>query len=293
MKRFIKYILGLALATVVIMVALDYSYTKILTKSEPRTKFQLLRSLKDKKVSYIFLGSSRVENGIIPLVIKEKTQKEAVNLGFQASKLGDIYTILQLIKAYHIQAEKIFIQVDYIFNIDGYSNIMQYELMPFVRENEVTKSYFDNHFSEDKALYYMPFYRYCQNDVKIGFREFFSNVIAKKTNVKANKGYIGLTGTHTNHEYDLPKTIANSNIHFDKIKTYCVANKINAVFFVAPFCKHTKNLHFITKLKSKIPELKDYSGAIQDKNMFQNCGHLNDKGAHLFTTILTEELLLK
>jgi hypothetical protein len=276
------------------MTALDYSYTKTFEQSVPRNKFQLLRSLKDKKVPYIFLGSSRVENDIVPAVIKEMTQKETVNLGFQASKMSDFYTVLLLLKKYHIQSEKIFIQVDYIFNHGGCSNIMQYQLMPFVRENEVTKDYFDNHFPNDKALYFMPFYRYCQYDVKIGFRELFFNLMAKKTNVVTNKGFVGLPRAQPNHiKYSLPKTIANSNIYYDKIKSYCVANKIEIVFFVSPFCKEAENLDFVTKLKGKIPELKDFSGAIQDNTLFDDCGHLNSKGAPLFTKIFTEELLLK
>jgi hypothetical protein len=293
MKKFIKYIFGLTLGTIVIMTALDYSYTKIFEQSPPRTKFQLLRSLKDKKVPYLFLGSSRVQNNIIPSVIKEKTQKEAINLGFQASKMSDIYTVLLLIKKYNIRFEKIFIQVDYIFNLDGRSNIMEFELMPFVRENEITKDYFDKHFQGNEALYYVPFYRYCQYDVKLGFREVFSNVISKKSDVVAKKGYVGLIEMPLTKENHLPKTIANSNIYFDKIKSYCTTNKIEVVFFVAPFYKVAKNLDFITKLKGKIPELKDFSGTIQDSTLFQDYNHLNDKGAHLFTSIFTDELLLK
>jgi hypothetical protein len=293
MKVFLKYFVRLALGTLIIMVVLDFTYTAVLEKSEPRSKFQLLRSLKNQKVHYLFLGSSRVENGIVPALIKEKTNKEAINLGFQASKLSDIYTILQLIKEYNIQSEKIFIQIDYIFNIEGGSNILQYELFPFVRENDVTKEYFDRHFSDNKALYYLPFYRYCQNDVKIGFREIFSNAITKKTNIKTHNGYVGLYGEHSNHNYDLPKTIPVSNVYFDKIKLHCAANKINVVYYVAPFCQKAKNLHYITKLKRKIPELKDYSNVIHDSTMFQNCGHLNDKGAIAFTSILMKDLLVK
>ncbi len=108
--------LGLALA-----VALDFGFTTIYKQAVPRTKFQYLRSLANTKVNYIFLGSSRVENGIDPKVIKQLTQKSVANAGYEAAKLGDLYTMLQLVQEYRIKADTIFIQVDYIFDIEGNS----------------------------------------------------------------------------------------------------------------------------------------------------------------------------
>lgn len=291
MIKFVKYILVLFTATLLITIALDYSYTEIMSEAKPRTKFQYIRSLKNKKTDYIFLGSSRVENVIIPSLIKELTNKDALNFGFQASKMGDIYTMLKLIKKYNIQSKKILIQVDYIYNLDSNSNIMQYQLMPFVRENEVTKEYFDRYFVDDEALYYVPFYRYCQNDNKIGFREIVLNLAKKKTTVETEKGYVGLNGKHTIHNNSLPDTIAKSNPYLDKIKSFCKANKIDVVFYCAPFCSHSKNLNFVAKLKQKIPELKDYSNAVKDTEEFENCTHLNGKGAITFTTILAKDIL--
>ena len=98
-----------------------------------------------------------------------------------APRKGDIYTILQLIKEYKIQYETILIQVDYIYNIEGgHSNIFEYEMMPFVRENNITREYM-NRFAENPfANYYIPFYRYFNNDLKLGFREVFANIIHKE-----------------------------------------------------------------------------------------------------------------
>lgn len=195
MKKFIVYIIGGVLVILMFMTILDVVYTKVYETSYPRTKFQYLRSLKNKKVDYIFLGSSRVENGIVPTVIYNKTGKTSVNFGFQAAKLADIYTVLQLIKKYNIHYEKIFIQVDYIYNItDGNSNIFQYEMMPFIRENVITKNYLNRYIPNPNANYYFPFYRYCTNDLKIGFREVLLNISHKKTNVILNKGYSPLQG---------------------------------------------------------------------------------------------------
>lgn len=88
---------------------------------------------------------------------------------------------MQLINEYNIRYETILIQVDYIYNIvGGHSNIFEYEMTPFIRENEITKNYSDTYADQPVANYYIPFYRYCSNDLKLGVREVFANIIHKK-----------------------------------------------------------------------------------------------------------------
>jgi hypothetical protein len=294
MKQFSRYVVGGIMAILVVMSVLDVAYTKIYETSYPRTKFQYLRSLKDKKVDYIFVGSSRVENGIVPSMVKKKTGKEAVNLGFQAAKLGDIYTLLQLIKEYNLHYEAILIQVDYIYNIKaGHSNIFEYEMMPFVRDNAITKAYSDTYSEHPVANYYVPFFRYANNDLKTGFREVFANVINKKTTIITNKGYRDVHGSATQQEGTLPAFILDKNVLIDSIQSFVKHNKMKVVFYCAPFCKNNQNKDFTTKLKTKIPGFKDFSAAIDDDAMFLNCNHLNDTGAKRFTEIFTEQMLMK
>lgn len=282
------------MAILAVMFVLDVVYTKIYETSFPRTKFQYLRSLKNKKVDYIFIGSSRVENGIVPSIIKQKTGKEAVNLGFQAAKLGDIYTLLQLVKEYHIQYETILIQVDYIYNFEGgHSNIFEYEMMPFIRENAITKNYSDVYVEHPIANYYLPFYRYCGNDLKIGFREIFANLAGKKTNVIFQKGYIARFGNSAILAGALPAVVLNKNATLDSMQSFIKQNKMKVVFYFAPVCRNSKNQDFISKLKIKIPEFKDFSRALNDDELFMDCNHLNDNGAQRFTEILAEEVLMQ
>ncbi len=293
MRKFSIRIIGILLTILIVAIVFDFTYTTIYENSKPRTKFQYLRSLKNSKINYIFIGSSRVENGIVPSIIEGKTKKSCVNLGFQASKMGDIYTVLKLLKEYNISSDSIFIQVDYIFNVGGHSNNLPYEMSPFIRDNPATKEYLVNYVGENKSNYYFPFYRYCTQDAKIGFREVFANVFKKKTNVVQNKGFSPLQGIENqkeNHK-SLPDTIAKKNIYFDKIKEYSKKNNFKVVFFCAPFCKHTAHLDYISKLKTKIPELCDFSNSIEEDKMFVNCYHLNDAGARKFSEIFTEKVL--
>ena len=293
MKKFIIQIIGILSILLILLLAFDFAYTSVYNNANPRTKFQYLRSLKNSKVNYIFLGSSRVENGIDPFIIENNTQKKCVNLGYEAAKLGDIYTVLQLLKWYNIASDTVFIQVDYIYDIKGHSINLPYEMAPFIKENQITKDYLIDYVGEDPSTYYIPFVRYCASDQKIGFRDVFANVIGKKTTVVANKGYSPLRkndGKHSKH-LALPTSIASHNPYYEKIKKYGAANNLKIVFFCAPFCKHTKNLDYIKKLKTKIPDLHDFSDAIEEDSMFVDCFHLNEMGSRKFTEIVVEKII--
>jgi hypothetical protein len=294
MKKFCTYIVGGIVLMLILMTVLDFVYTTIYETSYPRTKFQYLRSLKDKKVNYIFIGSSRVENGIIPAIIEKKTGKTAVNFGFQAARLSDIYTLLQLVKEYNIHYDTLFIQVDYIYNFkEGHSNIFEYEMVPFIRENAVTKAYSDHYAENPIAAYYIPFYRYCSNDLKIGFREIFGNIVRKKTNVIVQKGYVPRFGNSAELTGGWPAVFLNTNATLDSIQSFIKENKIKAVFYCAPVSRTTKNHDFIVKLQHKIPGYKDFSRTLTDDTLFIDNKHLNDDGAKRFTEIFTAEMLMK
>ncbi|WP_035667954.1 hypothetical protein [Flavobacterium sp. 83] len=293
MKKFVIQIVGILSVILLLLLVFDFTYTTIYKNANPRTKFQYLRSLKNTKVNYVFLGSSRVENGIVPMLIEDKTKKSALNLGFQYAHLGDIYYLLQILKQYNIKSDSIFIQVDYMYNKNkGFSNNLPYEMTPFIRDNLITKEYLLNYVGKNFGDYYIPYVRYFTNETKIGCREVFTSLIGKRTSVLQNKGYSSLQGVEqgSNHR-SLPAFIASNNQYYEKIKRYAVANKIKIIFFCAPFCKHTKNLGYIKKLKTRIPDLYDFSNAIQDDSLFVNCFHLNEIGAHKFSEILVEEII--
>ena len=294
MKSFVKHILKIVLLLVISAFALDFFYTTIFEKSLPRTKFQNLRALKNQSVDYVFLGSSRVENGIIPELIQNKTGKSAMNLGFQASKMADIYLILQLLDEYQIKYKKAFIQVDYIFNIEnGFSNVLSYEVLPFIHENQLISKHCQ---LNDKTNFWrnknIPFYRYSITSQKIGLREVVSNLMKKKTATYINKGFEPLFGSFSGGKYALPETIINKNSYYDLIANYSLKNKKNVTFFTAPFRISNNNFSFINKLKTKIPGLKNFSNELPHDTYFQNNSHLNHEGALAFTNILIEKLKL-
>lgn len=294
MKKFLIHISGIVFVFFLLLFALDFLYTSTYNEANPRTKYQYLKSLQNSKINYIFLGSSRVDNGIIPQVIESATHKKTVNFGFQGAKIGDIYTVLKLLQSYHITSDTIFIQLDYNFNEKGHSINLPYEMTPFLNDNEITKEYLIDYIGKT-SLYYFPFIRYCQNDAKIGFRELFANLIHKKTKVVSTKGYSVLKGEENKNELhrSLPEFIVSRNQYYEKIKKWGIEKKLNIVFFCAPFCKQTRNLDYVNKLKQKIPDLYDFSNAIGNDKMFVNCYHLNDNGAQYFSKVIVKKILKK
>ena len=48
----------------------------------------------------------------------------------------------------------------------------------------------------------------------------------------------------------------------------------------------------LKKLKKKIPGLYDFSKSIDNDDLFQNCSHLNEEGAKVFTKNLIKKMLL-
>lgn len=296
MKKFVIFIIGFLLCFLIVLISLDLVFTTVYSNAEPRTKFQYLRSLEGKKIDYIFIGSSRVNSGIVPSVIKSKVNRTVLNLGFHYAHLGDIYTVLQLVKKYKIKSDSIFIQVDYMYNENrGVSHNLPYELAPFFWENEIIRDYLIDHVGVDKAIYYLPFVRYCRNETKMGFREIFANLIGKKNSELSDKGYDPLEGIEQQNvgHRTLPSEISVKNIYHEKIKYFGKANNMNIIFYCAPFCKHTNNIDYVKKLKVKIPDLYDFSTVIKEDSLFVNCFHLNDAGARKFTEIFAEKLIIK
>jgi len=291
MGKFFKYIGFLVIVVIALLYLLDLLYTNTYTKGLPRNKVSYVLSMKDTSIDYIFLGSSRVDNNIDAAVIESITGKKALNLGIQAAKLNDLFFMLQLLKKQNIKAEIVFIQVDYIYNIGGNSEILKSYLMPYI-EDDVISSYIKERDSNYYKLKYLPFYRYLAYDYKLGFREHFNTFINKKSSLNLANGYDAKYGTIASTlQASLPKTINKENKTIEKINKFAKKNNIKVVYFMAPFCYDTKNKDFSQKLKQRIPGLLDYSQLFTDDNYFYNSSHLNDKGAKEFSKRVALDIL--
>ncbi|AEG99960.1 hypothetical protein [Lacinutrix sp. 5H-3-7-4] len=288
MKKFIKYIVLIFLVVIAVLFILDICYTNVYLKTQPRNKTQYILSLDEKtNLDYVFLGSSRVENFIMPSIIKEETNKEAINLGTQGANLDDVNIFLRLLIDQQIKIERLFVQVDYIYNIESNSDIVRSQILPYLRSNTIINNYLKRTDSNYNKNYYIPFYRYATNDYRIGFREFFASLINKKSKIDFSDGFIPLYNSiqiKEKHKASLPKRILESNGSLVEIDSLCTANNINVTYFCAPYCSGLKPNGYLTKLEEKLSDFHDFSRVIKEDSLFENCGHVNKNGAKVFTT---------
>jgi hypothetical protein len=293
MKQFLKKISFYGVLVLVMLCVLDLVYTQVYKKSNPRNKIQYALALQNESFDYIFLGSSRVENTIVTSEIVKATNKKAINLGFQQVKLKDILLFLKILVNNNVKADKLFIQIDYNYNILVGSEIIQSQTLPYIRSNTFINNYLKETDSSFFSNYYIPFYRYAVNDYKIGFREFFSSAIGKKVVTDLQDGYRPLYGKMQPDKISiLPEKLLENNPTFNEIKQICKANNIKVVFFCAPFCKNVVENEYLVNLNKRIPELYDFSKVITEPEYYIDCSHLNNDGALKFTSFLIDKFKL-
>lgn len=291
MKKFTAYISSLFLALIVLLYILDALYTFTYKHGVPRNKVSYVLSQKNKKIDYVFIGSSRVDNNIDADVIEKITGKSAINLGIQGAKLDDYFLMIQLLHKQNIKSDTIFIQVDYVFNYEGSSDIIKSNLIPYLQDDLIS-GYIRQRDPDFYKLKYIPFYRYLVFDYKIGFREFFNTLMGIKSNTDFKNGYYPLYGSQgVELKAELPDHIIDKNATIEAINHFALENNLKIVYFMAPYCAQTENLDFSEKLKEKIPYLIDYSREFKDcEAYFFNCTHLNDDGAKAFSSVFAFQI---
>jgi hypothetical protein len=292
MKKFIYKIVALLIVIIFSAIILDKAYTYIYLNKTPRTRASYLIQNKVNDVDYIFLGSSRVQNHINTKLINDLTNKKAINLGVQGAKLNDYELFLNLIVANKIKYEKIFLQVDYVYNHTGFSDISGADVIPYIKDIKEADKHLKTYNTNYHNYKNIPFYRYMVNDFSIGFREVVMLSINRKSKVDFEDGFDPKFIVGKNLSSSLPKKINLKNNSFTRIDSIARANKIDIIYFMAPFCANTSNPNFGELLSQRIPGFKDYSRAILEDKYFYNCSHLNSDGANLFTEILINELNL-
>lgn len=292
MKKFLKYLLLIIFLFISLLFLLDSIYTYAYKHGTPRNKVSYLMQSENDTIDYIFIGSSRVDNTINAKIISDITGKSAINLGFQSAKLEDYYLILKLIEERNIKSERIFIQVDYVYNLDGNSELLRSEIMPFLNDPVISE-----HLKQKDPDYFklknIPFYRYLKYDYKIGFREFFNSVIHNNNKINLENGFFPKYG-HSGEKLtsSLPKTIAEENSNLTKIDSFAAKHDLSIIYFMAPFCPNTKNLDYSKKLNEKLNFFLDYSNIFpNNENYFYNCSHLNNLGASVFSKLIAQDII--
>lgn len=287
MQTFVKYILKIVLILFISAYALDFGFTYVYRNSPPQNKAQYIASLKNQEFDYVFIGSSRVENSVIPEIIEQKTNKKTINLGVQGATTKDLVFIINLLKNLNVDYNKVFFQLDYKINdVNEFSKKFQTELFPFLGTNEMIDSYVFDNCKDKNAIKYMPFYKYNVAFHNLGLRNVILTVFNFKRKIDENNGYVPLFGSGKMNTELLPKFTAKNQYLSELIKTK------KASFFSCPlFLSISKNNYF-DDLKTTIPTFNDFSSSVVKEEFFKDSYHLNHNGAIVFTNILIEKLKL-
>lgn len=281
MKQFFKYIFGLLLFTGLILVVLDIAYTKVFENGVIANKTKYLTTLQNKHYDVIFLGSSRVDNHIVSNVFLENGIK-ILNAGVQGTNLKDNLLVLKVLIDNKVTFDRLFVQVDYGYNNNELSLSSSIDILPSIKK-PIIKDFFESELEGYYLCYNIPFYRYAVNDYKIGFRGVFTNLFMDKRVDEVFNDYSPLFGTSEMKPYKLPEKISGNSDSFNKIEVFCKNNNIKVEYFTAPFCSQLIENTFTNQLSKTIINYNDYSRIYNDDALFSSCGHLNNKGAKLFT----------
>jgi hypothetical protein len=260
----------------------------------PQNKVQYINSLKNRKINYIFIGSSRVENSIVSNQIEKKTNKSTVNLGVRGLRLKDAICIVKLLNYNNVSYDKLFIQLDYSFNYESeFSKFFNFEILPYYNStNFIIDEYIKS--TNEKYLFYkyIPFYMYTQSDELIGFRKILSALFTSISNFEKYNGYEPLEGVSTRQSELIPSEVVKKNKDFVELNVLLKSLKTEVVYFSTPISIECSNQQYFDKLKKVVPSLKNFHNVIKNKEYFFDNLHLNNEGAQQFSDILIKELNL-
>jgi len=292
MKQFLRLLVFIVVAVLLLAVVLDWGYTTIFHQSSNRGKIEYVYHASPQQYDVVFLGSSRANNHFVAPLFEEKGIK-TFNYGMSASHLFEASLLLKLMVERKFVIKKLILETDMNLANETRDAGISAQFLPYLHDSEIIK----DHFSVEQdfwKLYYIPFYRYLAFDAKIGFREMNRSWRQVPTNYLDNLGYHPLGGKKKgNMKNDIRKMQPLDNRYYKEIKAICKANNIELIALMTPMCSNVKGLDYFDRVKSKYPEIHNYENAVEGDEYFSSCGHLNDEGARKFTAIILKDFFGK
>lgn len=292
MKPFLIFIGKILLVLLLSALALDFIYTTVFAQSETRNKVEHVINSKPQNYDVIILGTSRANNHFVSELF-EKEGLKTFNYGMSGSHLFETSLLLKLMIERGWNIKNIIVETDLNLSNEKRDDGTFGRFMPFLHQSNTITEHFKNE-TDFTELYYVPFYRYIQFDAKVGFRAWYKTLIKEPTNSLANNGYYPLGfNPKANMKNNIESLVPLRNRYFEEIKQICKANHINLIAVTTPMCSNVKGMDYFKKVKAMYPEIKEYENVVEGDEYFSSCGHLNDKGARLFTSKVVEDLFLK
>lgn len=289
MKQFLIFIGKILLVLLLSAFALDFSYTTVFAQSETRNKVENVINSNNKKFDVVMMGSSRANNHFVAKLFVDKGYK-AFNYGMSGAHLFETSLLLKLMIERGWEIKNVIVETDLNLSNEKRDDGTFGRFMPFLHQSNTITKHFKNE-PDFTELNYVPFYRYIQFDEKVGFRAWYKTLIDEPTNSLANNGYYPLGfNPKANMKNNIESLVPLRNRYFEEIKQICKSNNINLIAVTTPMCSNVKGMEYFKKVKALYPEIKEYEHVIEGDEYFSSCGHLNDKGARLYTAKIIEDL---
>ena len=286
MKKFILLISKIILATLLLLVVLDFGYTKVYLNSHNRGKIEHVFNSKAQNYDVVILGSSRANNHFVSQMFEDKGLK-TFNYGMSGAHLFEASLLLKLMAERKYKIKNVIIEVDLNLSNEKESEGIAAKFLPYIHHSNIIKE----HFSKQKdfnQLYYIPFYRYVDFDAIIGFREMYRTLSQEPTNTLDQLGYHSLGNKQGNMKNNLTNLKPIRNKYYEEIKRICKENNYNLIPVMTPMCSNVKGMDYFEKANKIFPEIHNLENVVQGDQYFSSCGHLNNTGARLFTSIVIE-----
>jgi len=291
MKQFLIFIGKIIVVFLLVALALDFIYTAVFAESKNRNKVENVINSKAQNYDVIILGTSRANNHFVSELF-EKEGLKTFNYGMSGAHLFETSLLLKLMVARGWNIKNIIIETDLNLSNEKRDDGTFGRFMPFMHQSKTISEHFKNE-PDFIELYFVPFYRYIQFDSKVGFRAWYKTLVKEPTNSLANDGYYPLGfNPKANMKNNIASLLPLRNRYFEEIKQICKSNNINLIAVTTPMCSNVKGMEYFKKVKVLYPEIKEYEHVVEGDEYFSSCGHLNDKGARLYTTKIIEDLLI-
>lgn len=292
MQKLLLFIAKILLTITLLLLALDWVYTKVYLTNNDRGKVQYVFNSQPRNYDVIFLGSSRANNHFVPELFEKKGLK-TFNYGMSGGHLFEASLLLKLMAEQNYKIKTVILEADLGLCNDKLADGIATKFLPYLHQSEIIK----NHFSGQEnfnELYYIPFYRYVKYETIIGFREMFFNTIQKKTSHLNHNGYAPLLNNQQgNMKNDIRALKPIRNKYYEEIKQICKQNNYSLIAVMTPMCSNTKGLDYFEKANKIYPEIHNLENVVQGDQYFSSCGHMNDVGARMFTGIIIERFFGK
>ena len=288
MKRFLIFTTKILLLTLLVLVVLDFVYTKVYLQSSNRGKIGYVYNSKGRVYDVVILGSSRANNHFVAPMFEDKGLK-AFNYGMSGGHLFEASLLLKLMIERKYIIKNVILEADLNLSNEKESESVASKFMPYIHDSKVIAS----HFAQQPDFwtnYYLPFYRYIVFEPQIGFREMYNDALKKPTKLLDHLGYYPLgKNPKANMKNDLTNLKPLHNKYYEEIKHLCKINDINLIAVMTPMCTNTKGLDYFEKVHQMYPEIHNYEKAVEGDEYFSSCGHMNDAGARKFTSIILND----